>query len=202
MKKKIVAFDVDGVLAKFEQKLVDVLVGEFGKMGGINRFFFSLEDRFKNHPDVLKKALQYVADPNFYYSIPRDDGACDFVADLMEDGWGVMYVTSRPRSHETFTRRWLQKNTNKYEKSYGLFCGISNKSEFLKDVDVEFLVEDNPEEIIRCKNSKIPVMCWAQQWNDHLFPRLYTDKEGVLMLWIDEESDATPFWSLVKEYDA
>lgn len=195
MSKKAVVFDIDGVLADFEGRLVEALVAEFGGLGSLNRHMFSLKERFKNHPKVLQRALQYVDDPNFYYGIERNSAACDFAADFMEDGFGVMYVTSRPRTHEAFTRRWLQKNTVGYGKSLGLFCGISNKADFLGDVPVQFLIEDNPEEITRCKGLLIPVINWWQPWNSEHFPRLF-ESESEIMVQQSEDNDGVPFWSV------
>jgi 5'(3')-deoxyribonucleotidase len=196
MNKKVVVFDIDGVLADFEGRLVEVLSKKFGGLAAINRHLFNLEERFADHPKILEAALMYTADPNFYYGI-EPLSACQFVGELMERGVGVMYVTSRPKSHETFTRRWLQKNTPNYGKSLGLFCGVEDKADFLADVPVEFLVEDNPAEITRCKNSGIQVLTWEQEWNQDFFPRLYAGNDG-LMLQMDGATEAYPFWNTVE----
>lgn len=194
--KKIVAFDIDGVLADFESNLVSALVEEFGGIGSLNRHLYSLEKRFKDHPKVLSRAIQYVNDPNFCYALDPIYPACMLVDGLMDLGFGVMHLTSRPRSHETFTRRWLQKHTPDYKSSLGLFCGVSDKSDFLKDVDIELLVEDNPEEITRCKNSNISVACWSQPWNDDICPKIFCIGDE-LFYQPDEETDAVPFWSIL-----
>lgn len=199
MNKNVVVFDIDGVLADFEGKLVDALVNEFGGLGSLNRHKFNMGERFKDHPKILRRAEQYINDPNFYYGIEPNYHACNLVADFMEDGYGVMYVTSRPKSHETFTRRWLQKNTPDYSKSLGLFCGVSDKADFLKDVSVEFLIDDNPAEITRCKKNSIPVLCWWQAWNSECFPRLFVASEvddRVLMVQANESTESVPFWSV------
>lgn len=187
MSTKVVAFDVDGVLADFEEKLVDVLVKDFGRVGSMNRHLFSLEERFSNYPEVLAKALRYVNDPNFYYGIEPDPYACKFVEELMENGFTPLYVTSRPKVTETFTRRWLEKNTPDYKKSYGLFCGVEDKAAFLSGAPVYLLIDDSPEQFTRCKSKEFPVVIWMRQWNDHIFPRLIGTGNGVY--WQQNEFD-------------
>lgn len=192
---KIVYFDVDGVLAKFEEKLVNALCDEFGASGSVNRHLFSMEDRFAKFPHIYQRAKQYIENPNFYYGIEPDQDACDFAAELMQKDFTIMYVTSRPTMHESYTRRWLQRHTWNYTMSAGLFCGVENKAEFLSDVDIQFLVEDNPDEITRCKKMGIPVLVWSQEWNDELYPRLYVSS-GTQMLWVAEDKEAIPFWEV------
>lgn len=193
---KLAVFDIDGVLCEFEPALVRILKNEFGSIGTINRHEYSFEARFKNRQDVLTRALELTADPNFYYGLPRDEYAFSFAAQLMNLGYGVMYLTSRPKSCETFTRRWLEKNTYNYKGSLGLFCGVKDKSEFLADVDVDIVVDDSKEQVEWLHNSGKPAFCWSQEWNEGIFPRLYVDKDETLMLWGYEEEEALPFWSV------
>jgi len=198
---KIVAFDIDGVLADFEGRLVDCLVDEFRALGSMNRSLFSLDERFKNHPEILERSLEYVNDPNFYYGLEPIQPTVDFVKNLMERGYWVMYLTSRPRTHEAFTRRWLEKYTWNYKDSRGLLCGIDDKADFLYDVDVAFLVDDNPKEFTRCKKRGVNILVWEQPWNEGLFPRLYSDKNGEVMLWGDESKEALPIFSVISDYE-
>lgn len=193
---KIVCFDVDGVLADFEGKLVNVLESEFGDIATKNRNLFSIEDRFENHPEIIRRAQLYINTPNFYRNLEPIKDMILLANELIGFKVGVMYLTSRPQTHEEVTRRWLQKHTENYSESLGLFCGVENKADFLLDVNAQYLIDDNPKEITRCKKSKIPVLVWSQEWNERLFPRLYASSNGTLMLWESEDKEAEPFWTV------
>ena len=53
---KLVVFDIDGVLAAYEPKLVQVLVDRFGEKAAKGRNLFSLEKRYSEHPEILNVA--------------------------------------------------------------------------------------------------------------------------------------------------
>lgn len=194
----IAVFDIDGVLADFEPKLIDTLHRERGRGALMNRNLYSIEERFKEYPIVLERALELVNYPLFYKDIKPNPNACKFVKEVMEL-YDVMYVSSRPREAEVFTRLWLQKNTYNYSRSLGLFCGIEDKADWLADVVVGFVVDDSPEQIGKLNESGKTALCWSQPWNEGVFPRLFSDRAGEIYMWSDESSEAEPFWSLVNE---
>jgi len=189
---KLVVFDIDGVLVDFEWQLVKTLGREFGEIGYYNRDKFRLEDRFKDYPQILARALELTADPNFYYGLEPNEEALKFVKSLVEDGFPVMYVSSRPPSAENFTRRWLLKNVF---GQVDVHCGVVDKTDFLSDLkdSIGTIVEDNPEQIENLKDAGFTVLCWGQPWNEGIFPRVYVRKDGVLMYWYDESKEAREF---------
>ena len=87
---KLIIMDVDGVLADFEWRLVDVLASEFGEIATRNRDKFRLEDRYGEYPEVLGRALELVKDPNFYYSLDVYEGAADFVKELVLNDYQIV----------------------------------------------------------------------------------------------------------------
>lgn len=197
MNKKIAIFDLDGVLVDFEGKLVKVLRKEFGSNAVLNRHLYSFEERFKEHPQILKRALELTADPNFYYGLEPDIGAIDFVNSLAYSReYSMIYLSSRPKAAETYTRRWLYNHTIEIEEM--VLCGIKNKAAFIYNFveNPSFVVEDSPEQIRFLKQTflNVPVYCWSQEWNQGIFPRLYARSDNTLMLWEDESIEAQPFW--------
>jgi hypothetical protein len=196
---KMVVFDIDGVLAKFEPRLVEVLDGEFGSNARVNRHVFSLKERFEKHPEILFRALELVEDPNFYYGLEYDKNATVFLADLASAGFGVMYLTSRPKSSYSFTKRWLSKIAPN-SGTNSLFME-SDKADFLSDVDVDFVVEDDQSQIEKLKKSGKTVLCWHQEWNEGIFPRLYARSDGEIMYWSEVGEESEPFWSAVAEME-
>ena len=195
---KLVIMDIDGVLADFEGKLVNVLIGEFGEIATRNRDKFRLEDRYGEYPKVLGRALELVKDPNFYYGLDVYEGAADFVKKLVLNDYQIVYVSSRPVAAGSFTTGWLLKNF--YGQAYAA-CGVADKADFVSNMkdEIEFVVEDNPEQIDNLKDGGLNVFCWSQAWNEGVFPRLYVRSDGELMLWMNEAEEAEPFWSLYKE---
>ena len=208
----LVIFDVDGVVCNFEEKIVAELCRQFGQKGALNRHYYRLEDRFKHYPEILRKALELANDPNFYYGLnPISDGI-RFSEELHLAGYAIMFLSSRPFLMKSFTDRWLGKNVPFLEKpsrspgqhvrSYKgkefLHCGVENKAEFLEEItdSIEFVVEDSPRQIESLKDAGIPVLCWSQEWNEGIFPRLYVSKNGILMLWVSEDEEAAPFWNV------
>lgn len=195
---KLAVFDIDGVLCEFEPALVHALAMEFGEIAKLNRSEYSLEERFKAYPELAKRALELTANPNFYYGLKRDDYAHEFTIELMNSGYAIMYLTSRPKSCEAFTRRWLEKNTFNYSETLGLFCDVQEKAEFLSDIGVDIVVDDSMEQVAHLHKLGKPAFCWSQEWNKGMFPRLYVDKDETLMLWKREDEEAEPFWATIE----
>jgi len=194
---RLVAIDIDGVLADFEGKLVRVLASEFGDVAEQNGYLYSIEARFKDHPEILSKALLYLNTPNFYRNLDPIEPMIEFVDELVELGFGVMFLTSRPSTHEEVTRRWLERNLANYRNTAGLFVGVENKADFLLDVMPDFLIDDNPAEIVRCKQVKLPGLCYEQAWNLGVFPRIVHDRNGEVYLQLSEDKE--PF-HLINSY--
>jgi hypothetical protein len=158
-----------------------------------------MEDRFKDSPEILEAARGVIGYPLFYRNVLPIYPAVQFAKDLMQSGLGVMYLTSRPRGTEAFTRMWLQKNTWNYSGSMGVFF-TKDKSDFLADIDVEFVVEDSPAHIQALKEAGKSVFCWSQSWNEGIFPRLFAERQSdTVYLWSNDQDEAEPFWTAISE---
>ena len=197
--KSFVVFDIDGVLADFEGELVNDLSASFGNRARVNRHMYAMEDRFQDSPDILEESKRLMEYPLFYRDIEPIYPAIQFAKDLMQSRLGVMYLTSRPRGTEAFTRMWLQKRTWNYSGSMGVFF-TDDKADFLTDIDVEFVVEDSPAHIQALKNAGKSVFCWSQPWNEGIFPRLFTERQSdTIFLWSNSRDEAEPFWMAMAE---
>lgn len=195
---KTVVFDIDGVLAEFEPYLVACLENEFGSLATKGRNMYHFQERFAEYPYILEKAEGIQADPNIYYCLEPNPAAVKLVCSLIELGYGVLYVSARPKYTETYTRRWLEKHTGCYKHSLGLWCGIENKADYLSDIDVDFVVEDSPDQIQRLREFGIPYLCWGQEWNSGIFPRLVTERQSDdVFLWESESTPERPFLQAV-----
>lgn len=194
---KVAVFDIDGVLADFN----DLLVELFGV--GKGEHLYSIQERYSGETLVLAKAVEI--DANYYYSLKPIRSGIGFVKDTLRRGYEVLFLTSRPDygSIKNFTNRWLQKQLRiggiNYEDTLG--CVFStNKAVYLNKhkKDVAFFIDDNPESIEDAKLVGIPVFSWAQPWNEHVFPKLYP-YSGEIAIQIDEYSDGQYFWNYIEE---
>lgn len=189
---KVVIVDIDGVIAKTEPFLLDELKDYYEGVFD-NRHIYSFEDRFRGNQDLINAVERTLNYPLFYRNVPPDLHAINFVADLKKSGFPIMYVTSRPRITNTFTGLWLQKYTYDYSHTMGVWFA-EDKAHLLEDVDVEFVIDDSPKQIKSLKESGKVVFCWAQPWNEGVFPRLFSDRDGTVYLWEREDVEEEPFW--------
>ncbi len=192
--KNVVVCDIDGFVADFEGQLTLELYKKFGTSAYRNRHLFSLEERYEG--EMLKYAQGLTADPNFYYGLPVIGGGANFIGSFLFSK-EIVFVSSRPKSAETFTNRWIKKFVDVDMDSYGLFCGVFDKVDFLKDEKeyIDFVVEDNPKNINNLKDAGFTVYCWDQEWNHAIFPRLYERNDKTIMLWSDPSEEAKPYFS-------
>ncbi len=186
---KLAVLDVDGVLANFEGKVVACLESEFGGIATQNRHEFSFEKRWASHGNVLKRALLYTNTPNFYKSIEPNVPMIQFAETLIDLSFGVMFLTSRPKTHEEVTRRWLERNIGNYAQAFGLFVDVNDKADFISDMYPDFLIDDNPEEIARCKERRVMGLCYDQPWNTGIFPRIVHDRNGEVYLQLSDDKE-------------
>lgn len=194
--KKVAVFDVDGVVADYEGQLNRVLTREFGQLAHCDRSIYSLEERYAKNPVILSRALQYTSDQNFYYPLRPIDQMVEFVLAVAEDR-EILFVSSRPEAAESHTARWLKKNV---VKKFVLKCGVLDKADFLlsferEDTVVEFVIDDNPTTIKELLDSGINAVCYDQQWNQGIFPRMYIRSGGEPMLWVDPSEESFSFFS-------
>lgn len=191
--KTIILMDVDGVMADYEGRLNQVLIEDFGSKAVANRKLYSLEKRYAESPAILTYAQALTADPNFYYPLEECEGAAEFALGLIGYGFDIKFVSSRPASAETFTRRWLRKVL---EIEPVVTCGIVDKAEFAIPfrMDIDCAVDDNPDQIKELNNAGIKALCWSQEWNEGVFPRIYQRSDGAFMFWEDESKEASPFF--------
>ena len=190
---KIAVFDIDGVLADFEGLIVDI----FGE--GRGREFYCLGDRYDTK--VMEKVNAIVNDANYYYPLNPIKQGFGFLAQASPK-YQIMIMTSRPHTDtmERFTKKWLARQLRdtvglQYEDLLGVKFTLNKSADlFLIRDDVAFFVDDNPEEIEEAKRIGIPSYSWAQPWNEHVFPKLFPERDGTV--WYQELDYTEPvrFW--------
>lgn len=192
---KIAVFDIDGVLCDFEGFLVS-LCGE-----GRGREFYKLSDRYSG--ETLRLATEIVKDPNYYYGLSPLSGF-NLLDDVLERKFHVLFLTNRPNvgSMENFTKRWITREIKRIGyvvENLNNLLGVKfvdDKTKYLKTIKngVEFFVDDNPEAVESANRAGIPAFTWAQPWNEHVYPKLFSTRDGIIMVQKSEWEDAEYFW--------
>jgi hypothetical protein len=186
---KTVVLEVDGVLAQLREKIDAALYSEFGEDALANQDRYFYEARFENRPDILRRVNRYMNEPRFFIGVEPNQAMVEFVNRLIELEFGVMFVTWRPRSHEEVTRRWLERYVVKYSKTIGLFMEVDNKAEFLRDVFVDFAIDDNPRQISLMKQRGINGFAYDAPYNVGYFPRIVHDRNGEVYLQLADDQE-------------
>ena len=193
---KIGVFDIDGVVADFNELLVDIC-GEGRGLG-----FYNLDDRYDG--ETLARAWEIQNDANYYYPLKAIVEGIEFVKDTLRRGYEVLFLTSRPDvgSMKSFTKRWLQRELRlagvDYERTLGVQF-VLNKSLHLETFkkDILFFVDDNPEEIHEAKLCGIPVFSWEQPWNEKVFPKLFP-YSGEIGMQLNDSTECEYFWNFIE----
>jgi hypothetical protein len=198
MNKKMVIFDIDGVLANFEGTLVEYLREKYGKDAFANRSMYSIEGRFANRKDILADALAFTADPNSYYGLEPIIKGVELAGALIARDYPVLFLSGRPQVAQETTIRWLRKYVEGYDLALGAACVGSLKmkrilSPEVKDL-IEFVVDDNPEIVAELNKSDIIAYAWSQPWNAGTYPVIIPDNNHCADVFKNKFDKAVPFF--------
>lgn len=195
MKNGIVVFDMDGVLSDFESFLVSYL-NEAHPMGGnFNRELYDLRERYGRYEGLYELAARFAGDPNAYYPLRKIEDGFAFLEEVLDRDYLTMICTSRPSASESMTHRWLRKEFHRYEELLGVkFVQIKSAYLYTEKINVEFMVDDNPEEIATAQRLGITSYAWAQPWSENVYPKVFRTRDGYTMLQSSEQTEARYFW--------
>lgn len=201
--KRVAAIDIDGVLANFEDFLVEFMKSIYPEVGGKNRHLYSLRQRYKGVRGAAETAIAFSQDPNAYYGLHPIEGGFMFLKEVLDHGFDVVLVTARPtfpgykKSARFTTQSWLRRNLVNFGIDFDDLLGVkfvSNKAAWLHNKDIALFVDDNPEEIHDAKKLGIPAYSWAQPWNEHMYPKLFRTRDGYTMVQDNDSTTARYFW--------
>lgn len=191
---KYAVFDVDGVVADFEGSLTYRLYQRHGDMAFANRKFYNLKDRYSGQ--ILSDAMSIVSDPHSYsiHMVNPNMDAIALVEEAHERDYEIMFVTSRPPAAHSVTEAWLKKYLHRVN-FYLLFT--LNKAEKLFDAreHIAFAVDDCPDVVMEMRRVGINTFSWEQQWNEALYPKLFTGTQNIVYVQENEYSDGVYFWN-------
>lgn len=162
MKKKVIAVDIDGVLADWVGTCIPILNEIIGKSVPISEVRFDMHKVYKISEQEMHKAIE-----NLYKIISIRDvkpikGSRKAIRTLGRD-FKVIAVTGRPKSFHDDTQEWLKKYFGAdvpvmYGHASGnpFGSGVHNnsKEKICKDNSAVCLIEDNASEIIAFMGSE------------------------------------------------
>lgn len=150
-----VVLDIDGVLADFE--------GYFCyRFGWENRNLYKLEERY---PKRVEEIEYFVQSPMTYSSLNLIELGAKIARFCENQGFEISIVSSRPKSAEDVTMKWLQRN--KIPFNY-VSVGYLNKFLVIERLNPLFIVDDLTSMVELCANYGIPSFLMAQDWNKKL----------------------------------
>ena len=190
--KKIIAFDVDDCICQtraFDEiacrnymKNHNMPIDEsldfkssycMPKLFGMNQ---------ETEEDFAIKAKQYIMKniamlPEYF--------AKDVIKKLREKNFKVYMISSRANKFwngdsKTHLKAWLDKNEIEYDD---LYVGFEDKAETCKQVECEFMVEDNPNFVSKLNNQGVKTVLIKTQYNKNYNHELNTTVNNLLELY-------------------
>lgn len=174
-KQKVAIFDVDGVLANFEEAFCEAF-------GNKNRHLYSLSARYPEvDPDLIK---EWVNDEENYRHLNPIFGGITLLNQVKARGFRIVLLSSRPRHLEKVTNDWLHLYNVPHDNCF-LVGRDFTKAEWMRDTKgLQLFVDDSVSELVEMKEMFPETIClaWAQPWNDGYFPRAIYDKENMKIM--------------------
>lgn len=173
-KQRVAIFDIDGVLANFEEKFCEAF-------GNKNRHLYDL---FARYPELDESLLiEWLGDEENYGDLNPIFGGISLLNDLKSKGYYILLITSRPKSLQKVTTDWLKKYYLDYDE---LFFGkdkveVTKSFQHLNDnKKVSIFIDDHLPTLRAMRESfKFPCVCWSQPWNtwDNYYPQAIHNQE-------------------------
>lgn len=173
-KQRVAIFDIDGVLANFEEKFCEAF-------GNKNRHLYDL---FARYPELDESLLiEWLGDEENYKDLNPIFGGISLLNDLKSKGYYILLITSRPKSLQKVTTDWLKKYYLDYDE---LFFGkdkveVTKSFQHLNDnKKVSIFIDDHLPTLRAMRESfKFPCVCWSQPWNtwDSYYPQAIHNQE-------------------------
>jgi phosphoglycolate phosphatase-like HAD superfamily hydrolase len=177
MSKKIIAVDIDGVLADWVgsgvprlNKILNTSISVSHNVG------FDMHRTF----GVSKKKMQWAFDELY-----KDLSVLDLKPvknarksiDELHEKYKLIAITARPKKFWSDTEKWIKKYFDKditvyfgsgAGKPFGGEDHEDNKLALCRKYRVSYLIEDNPAEVLAALKTDTTPLCMAWPWNDKL----------------------------------
>lgn len=177
MDKKIIAVDIDGVLADWVKSAVPRLNKILGTTLSINDdIAFDLHKAFGVPPKKMQWALEELYKDFSVLDLKPVRGAQKSIDELHEK-YKLIAITAREKKFWNETEIWIKKYFDKeitvyfgtgQGKPFGGGDHEDNKLALCRKYGVAYLIEDNPAEILAALETDTTPLCMAWPWNNQL----------------------------------
>jgi phosphoglycolate phosphatase-like HAD superfamily hydrolase len=158
MPKYRVVFDIDGVLADFTAKMIEIM----GPPETIEEY--SLE---KWWPGRKKEIHDAVCDADTYEYLNVLPGAKKSIQKLDQMGLELIVVTARPQEDPRMvevTKKWVAHHFFKRFNQVHV-VNYKDKPKFIADLKPHIAYDDSPYQIIEGRKLGVRIVAFAQPWN-------------------------------------
>ena len=166
MKNKNIVLDLDGVIADISSSIDEYIAGT-----GVKEHYDYTHWLTSDNDD--KEAMKLFNDPLFWKNLKPYEDAWHQVNKWFSDGIDVHIVTAR-RCEAAIqnTVSWL--DGWRIGTLTPVFTGIHQKYEVIKDINPQFVVEDNPNEVQILINNGVNAFLRKQWYNEPYWETLPT----------------------------
>ena len=175
MTKLRIAFDIDGVLADTERPLKREILKRFPhlklddiKHSGMYHNMYQFDD--KGLESEVREVINYFFKFDPEGTVYRDAdpykpsvGAIPLLTQFEP----VAYITRRPEIFRTVTQEWLDKHDYPKLPLFHIEHGTC-KSDKMKELGIQVIVEDSPYEIESCLGNDVKVIIIPHNYNEEL----------------------------------
>lgn len=173
-KRKIAAFDLDGVVADYIPAFLPHANECFGRnLSCRDLRFFDIASCFGVSPEEMMQLMVELG-LSFVAGLPPVSGALLVTRALKKAGCGPALITARPDTLVEVTERWVEENlgpgvpvffSRSVDNPYGGGDGRLTKLELARQIGAVCFIEDNPHEFVDWPHDEIMAICFAQPWN-------------------------------------
>lgn len=197
MKRKVIAIDLDDVLADSASAFVEFSNKKWGTTLTVDDYTEHWAEMWGIDHDEMAKRAEHVYESKIQVDLKAIDEARDVLRYLALD-YDLIIVTSRPLRLQAGTIEWLTEHYNGIFKDIH-FAGIwdaghhpdhantLNKGGLVKKLGADYFIDDHPKHCTAVAKEGIPTLLFGDyEWN-----RKITNTDTILKV---------PTWSAVREY--
>jgi len=175
MSKRVIAFDLDGVLAELHNPITAWHNRAYGTSHTVEdiRDYDLTKLWGGTIEDIKRKIGEFYQSPEFKGVIPVV--GAQLGAHNLSRGNELAVITARPPSLTDETARWIEKHfPHIFSEIFFTDCiykedhMTSGKPGICKDLEAKLIVEDSAHEAVDCAEAGVPALLLTRPWNEDI----------------------------------
>jgi 5'(3')-deoxyribonucleotidase len=177
--KKLLAVDIDNVLASFSEAFIDYANKSWGTSITINDYTEDWGSLFNiDQAEWTRRTAQLLSDEEFYNNLPIVPNAQKALAELHEH-YRIIAVTSRGQATKKATYYWLNKHflglidqihlAGFYDKLNDGHNHKQTKGDICKSLKIDYFIDDEPKHCLSTAEHEISAILFGNYvWNKNI----------------------------------